>query len=88
MTINLRGGHIIFSNYIPPEDSIYFKEDQFTNFPSLFNTNSSSIVIGGGDINCRVGDISQNLPLNCHYRKNPDLVKNKHGKTLLRICGA
>ena len=34
MYIKLRGGHTIFSSYIPPAESIYYKDEQFMNFPT------------------------------------------------------
>ena len=49
---------------------------------------NNCIVIGGGDMNCRVGDVTQVLPSNCKYRKNPDSVTNSHGRSLRKICSA
>ena len=49
--------------------------------------NSSHIIIGGGDLNARVGNITQKLPFtNCKYRENADVTVNDYGRILRRIC--
>ena len=48
-----------------------------------------SIFIGGGDMNSRVGDIKQKIPLsNAFYRINPDNLVNAHGRMLKKVCSA
>ena len=70
------GGHEIFGSYIPPSDSLYFSETCFAHIPNFFSkkkSKSSSIVIGGGDLNSRVGDLKQCVPLlSAKYRPNID----------------
>ena len=49
--------------------------------------NSSHIIIGGGDLNARVGNITQKLPFtNCKYRENADGTVNDYGRILRKIC--
>ena len=89
IVLDLVGGHKIFSNYIVPVDSPYSDITAFSNIANVFTpTNSDSVVIGGGDLNARVGDIKQKIPSNCSYRLNPDKQVNEHGKTLLSICSS
>ena len=88
IVVTFKGGHKIFGCYIPPVDSMYFSEDNFAALPNHFHPiDSEAIILGGGDLNCRVGDITQNVPFyDCLYRKNPDREVNSHGRTLKRIC--
>ena len=74
IVVSLLGGHTVFGNYIPPKDSRYFDEKQFSDFPTLFYTGKEGVVIGGGDLNSRVGDVDQVLPTYYRYRK-----KNRSG---------
>ena len=58
----------------------------FTNISNIFNPiNENHIVIGGGDLNARIGNINRKN-FKGHYRKTPDTVVNTHGKSLLKIC--
>ena len=86
--ITLLGGHKISSNYIPPVDSPYFKDDMFSTVANHFEPESDDIVVlGGGDINSRVADLP--IPLRGGtYRKNPDSESNSHGKFLAEICNS
>ena len=90
IVVNLHGGNTIFGIYIPPSDSIYYNDTCFTTIPNIFHNNDGSrVVIGGGDMNSRVGEISQNLPLlEAKYRPNVDQVVNSHGKLLKKICNS
>ena len=57
----------------------------------FYPKDSEKLIIGGGgggDLNARVGNISQKLPANCSYRKNIDNVINDHGKILRDICSS
>ena len=85
--VEMFGGHRVFGNYIVPSTSPYFDEEAFTNVANRFSPkNSNYVVIGGGDINARVGDVQQKLPPTCSYRKNVDSVVNESGRTLRSIC--
>ena len=88
IVVMLHGGHKIFSCYIPPSDSRFFQEEQFTVIPNLFKlSNKEEVIIGGGDLNCRIGDTKQKLNLtNSYYYNNPDNVVNSHGRVLNQLC--
>ena len=46
-------------------------------------------LLGGGDFNSRVGDVSHVPPLSgARYRKNPDVNVNSHGKMVKKVCKA
>ena len=84
--VELIGGHKLFSNYIVPVDSPFADISEFSKVANMFCPKNKCTVIGGGDLNARVGDIAQKLPTNCSYRKNVDREVNEHGKTLQEIC--
>ena len=86
--VELVGGHRIFGSYIPPVDSPYCDETDFSEIANVFTpVNSSHVIIGGGDLNARVGNIMQKLPFdNCKYRQNVDITVNDYGRTLKKIC--
>ena len=64
ITVFFIGGHRVFGNYIVPASSPFFDEGAFTRVANQFYPkNSNIVVIGGGDLNARVGDIQQNTPL-------------------------
>ena len=86
--VRMVGGHTIFGTYIPPVDSPYYNDVCFTSIPNAFHgDDNKKVIIGGGDLNCRVGDISQSLPLlGCHYRANADREVNSHGRFLKKVC--
>ena len=88
--VRFRGGHTILGSYIPPIDSIYYKETCFTSIPNVFSScKNSSVVICGGDLNSRVGNITQSIPLlSAKYRENVDTVTNAHGRLLRKICNS
>ena len=90
IVITFHGGHKVFSSYIPPSDSIYYNDICFTSIPNVFQNNGGSrVVIGGGDFNSRVGNVSQSLPLlAAKYRDNVDKIINAHGKMLKKICSS
>ena len=90
IVVKFRGGHVVFGSYIPPSDSIYYEDACFTNIPNVFaNSKNSVVIIGGGDLNSRVGDITQKVPiLSAKYRANVDTVTNAHGKLLRKICNS
>ena len=88
--ILLKGGHRIFGSYVPPSDSPYYGDKYFNYLSSfLISSDSTFSVIGGGDLNSRVGKVNH-LPLinGPYYRKNPDETVNSHGKILKKICKA
>ena len=87
IVVDLFGGHTIFGNYVVPSSSPYFNDSSLTNIANRFQPkNCKRIVIGGGDLNARVGDIQQRLPANCSYRKNVDEIVNDSGHTIRSIC--
>ena len=84
----LKGGHRIFGSYVPPSDSPYYS-DKYFNYLSSFLTPADSTfsVMGGGDLNSRVGVVSHLPPINgSYYRRNPDETINSHGRMLKKIC--
>ena len=89
IVIEIFGGNTIFGNYIVPSSSPYFNDSYLSNVANRFlPKNSKRVVIGGGDLNARVGDILQKLPANCSYRKNVDEVVNDHGHAIRSICSS
>ena len=89
IVVELFGGHSVFGNYIVPSSSPYFDDSAISNVANRFSPkNRKHVVIGGGDLNARVGDIHQSLPTNCSYRKNVDEVVNESGRTVRSICSA
>ncbi len=87
IVVEITGGHKIFSNYIVPITSPYADESNFSKVANVFlPKDSDRIVFGGGDLNSRVGDISQKLPINCSYRPNVDTTVNEYGKLIHAIC--
>ena len=90
IVVTFRGGHKIFGSYIPPVDSIYYDDTSFTSIPNIFrHDDQRHVIIGGGDLNSRVGDVKQKLPvLDAKYRPNVDTHVNTHGRSLKRICNS
>ncbi len=89
MVLSLHGGHTIFGSYIPPSDSLYYDETCFACIPNNFSGRDSSVIIGGGDLNCRVGNVTQKIPLlNTSYRPNVDTTMNSNGRFLRKICNS
>ena len=87
IVVEFVGGHKIFGCYIVPRDSPYSDEGDFAKIANVFSPrNCSKVVIGGGDVNSRIGDLKMKLPLNCSYRENVDKVINEYGKLLLSVC--
>ena len=89
ISINFKNGNVIFSSYIPPSDSRYFKASDFSKIASMFvQADEKSVILGGGDMNGRVGNIKYPLPKYMEYLPNVDTIVNDHGKEILRICQA
>ena len=68
----------LYTSYI----CIFVPVLSFTCIPNMFfNTEESSrAVIGGGDFNCRVGNITQRIPMmGASYRPNVDAETNERG---------
>ena len=87
IVVHFIGGHRLFSNYIVPNSSPYFADGVFSRVANQFShKNSDSVIVGGGDLNARVGDIKQKLPLYCSYRQNVDEFVNDSGRTVRSIC--
>ena len=71
---------------IPPVDSRYYRDEQFTDAANMFNpVDADTDVMGGGDINCRVGNMRSSVK-GVKYNPNPDKVTNSHGQLLRKIC--
>ena len=89
IVIQFVGGHRVFGNYIVPMSSPYFVDGMFSCVANQFcPKNVKWVVIGGGDLNARVGDIKQKLPSYCSYRQNEDECVNESGITLRSICAS
>ena len=90
IVLTFHGGHKIFGSYIPPIDSLYYNDSCLTHVPNtFFNDDGSSVIIGGGDLNSRFGNIKQNIPvLGANYRPNVDKEVNAHGRFLKKICNS
>ena len=85
--VELLGGHKVFGCYIVPRDSPYANESDFVNLANVFSPkNCNKVIIGGGDMNSRVGDLKVKLPANCSYRQNVDVIVNEYGKLLSSVC--
>ena len=85
IVITLKGGHRIFGSYIPPSESIYFSEEYLWDLPFFFTPkDSNKIILGGGDLNSRMGDLRNKN--SCVYNENPDSELNSNGRTLKQIC--
>ena len=71
IVVTFKGGHRIFGSYIQPSESIHFSEECMWDIPFFFTPkDSDKIILGGGDLNSRVGDLrNKNSYV---YRKNPD----------------
>ena len=90
INVRFHGGHTIFGSYIPPVDSLYYNDICFTHIPNTFRSSEKGcVVIGGGDLNSRVGNVTQKLPLlGAKYRPNVDATINSHGRLLRKICNS
>ena len=86
ITLILIGDHRIFGNYIPPADSIYFKDEMFTLIVNQFlPLKQNLVVLGAGDINCRIVNAVRKPSPDSNYRDNPDKEINSHDKFLVEI---
>ena len=87
IVINFKSGDVIFGCYIAPYDSAYYDITDFSNVANMFFPVSDRIVVGGGDMNGRVGDVSYRLPSkSMNYVPNVDQVVNNHGNEIIKIC--
>ena len=86
IVITFKGGHKLFGSYIPPSDSIYFSDEYLYGIPNFLTpVDTDKIVIGGGDLNSRIGSYSIPPPSSGEYRDNPDSEKNSNGRQLSLI---
>ena len=85
-----RGGNRTFGSYIPPDNSPYFDPTQFCHLANNFTPiDSEYVVVGGGDINARIGNKRLNLPCTgSSYNHNIDEVINSHGREIRKLCRA
>ena len=87
IVINFKSGDVIFGCYIAPYDSAYYDITDFSDVANMFVPVSDRIVVGGGDMNGRVGDVSYRLPSkSMKYVPNVDQVVNNHGNEIIKIC--
>ena len=87
IVINFKNGDVVFGSYIAPTDSPYYSITDFSKIANmLVPTNHDRVVLGGGDLNGRVGDVKMPLPNTMKYLRNVDKVVNDHGKEILKIC--
>ena len=57
VSVHFKNGDVIFGVYIAPVDSHYHDLTDFSNVANMFvPKNSNCVVLGGGDLNGRVGD--------------------------------
>ena len=88
IVVSFKEGHRVFGSYIPPSDSVYYKDEYFYAIPTFLSPiDNSRVFVGGGDMNSRVGDkLKMSGDVNGFYRPNPDTFVNSHGKILRNIC--
>ena len=85
--LTLVGGHRISCNYIPPSDSPYYRDDMFATLANEFEPEEKEMVIlTGGDLNSRIGNLVNKPTSNSEYRNNPDNTTNSNGRFLADIC--
>ena len=86
--MTFEGGDTIFSSYIPPLDSHFFSHSDFARVCNVMRTvDNSNVLVGGGDLNARIGDVTKEIPLrNYNYRPNPDYTVNSHGTEPMKRC--
>ena len=62
--VNLKNGDVLFGSYVPPSDSPYHQITDMCDVANMFvPKDQDRIVLGGGDLNERVGNIKMNMPL-------------------------
>ena len=88
ISVIFKNGDVVFGSYVAPYDSAYYDITDFSSIANQFYpSNHDQVVLGGGDMNGRVGDVSYRLPLKCmEYLPNVDKVTNNHGNELIKIC--
>ena len=88
IAITFINGQIIFSSYIAPIDSPYYNPTEFCNVANAFMSSEDNfMVLGGGDLNSRVGDVDTSLtPYSGTYKANCDQIVNGHGTEIMNIC--
>ena len=86
--MKLKNGDVLFGSYVPPSDSPYHQITDMCDVANMFvPKDQDCIVLGGGDLNGRVGDIKMNMPLkDMKYLPNVDKIVNDNGKEILKIC--
>ena len=88
VTIIWKGGNKTFGSYIPPDNSPYFDPVMFCHLANNFTPiDNEHIVIGGGDINSRIGNKHLHIPFSgSYYNHNVDEVVNSHGREIRKLC--
>ena len=71
---------LLVGMYIPPVNSIYYKKDYFNQLEIILHHYKLKKVILVGYLNqCKIWSAP-------HYRQNPDVTLNNHGRKLIKIC--
>ena len=88
ISVRFKNGDMVFSTYIAPQDSPFYDPMDFCNVANSFvPIDNKRLVLGGGDLNGRFGDMPRTVcPTNGIYRDNCDPVVNDHGKEIISIC--
>ena len=86
--VNLKNGDVLFGSYIPPSDSPYHQITDMCDVANMFvPKDHNRMVLGGGDLNGRVGEVKMSMPLKgMNYLPNVDTIVNDSGKEILKIC--
>ena len=72
---------MIIALYISPSNSIYFKDEYFSNLDLIYNRFRSYVFLIMGDLNSRVGTPTYDTDL--RYFDNPDSTINSNGMELI-----
>ena len=81
--IRFKTEDVIFGNYVPPIDPLYFNHGDFSGICDILTPKYQLPSVLGG------GDMKLNLPsLSYGYRSNPNKIVNSHGRELLKIVNS
>ena len=87
MIVNIRNTDLVIAGmYIPPNNSVYYKDIYFDNLRLIKEYFKDQHLIVIGDLNSRIGNIEGKLGYGYNYVPNPDITINDNGKNLKDIC--